>query len=243
MRRNLNVTMAAFSILPALLCVAPPPAAAFNPVHESSYNLEPRGMFAAGTTLSAAGIIDSRNTGVFLIPVSAAVAVAKQVELGTGVKTDWGDVDDHVPYLVFGAKFLTPGQTTFQADFLVPAAAHAGKGLSLASHHRFFYGGPLSGRFAARVGFMEALVHDDALLAFETAFYPTLSFGSGLSLELGLIASSQTKYFEDNLALDLQPGLLIGGGRGTSVEACVALGMAGDHKEEMRVKVLVNHGF
>ncbi len=240
MHRNMKVTLAALS---AFLCAAPPSGQAFNPIHESSYNLEPRGMFAAGATLSAAGIIDSRSTDVFLIPVAVAVKASPQVELGAGVKTAWGNVDDHVSYLVFGVKFLPRSQTSFQADLLVPADIKSGKGFSLASHHRFGYGGPLSARLAARVGFMDALVADDALMAFETGFYPTLSFGSGLSLELGLIGSSQSKDFEGNLAMDLQPGVMVGLGRGSNLEACVAIGLAGDHKEEMRVKVVVNKGF
>jgi hypothetical protein len=218
-------------------------AFAFNPIHEASYNLEPRGNFQSGATLSLAGIIDSRNTGVWQVPASVALRVTPRMELGLGLKTNWGGGDDHVPYLVFGAKWLSPGQTSYQADLLVPANSSAGKGFSLASHHRFGYGSNFSARFAARIGFMEALVTDDALMAFETGFYPTLSFGSGLSLECGLIGSSQTKDFEPNFALDLQPAVNVGFARASTLQAAVALGLAGDRKEEMRVKLTVNHGF
>ncbi|MDB5049988.1 MAG: hypothetical protein JWO30_3059 [Fibrobacteres bacterium] len=236
MNRNIKVTIAAMAaVLQSVF--------AFNPIHESSYNLEPRGMFPSGVNLSVAGIIDSRSTDVWAVPVSIAVKASRQVELGAGLKTDWGEVDDHIPYLVFGVKFLTRSQTTFQADLLVPAHVSNGKGFSLASHHRFGYGSIFSTRFAARVGFMEALVDDDALLAFETAFYPTLALGRSLSLELGLIGSSQTKDFEGHLAMDLQPGLSVAFARASNLQVSVAVGLAGDRKEEMKTKVLLNHGF
>ncbi|MEO7424024.1 MAG: hypothetical protein ABI036_02490 [Fibrobacteria bacterium] len=246
MHRNRKVTpapTAAFLVsFTAALMAGLGTAPAFNPIHESSYNLEPRGIFET-TTLSGGFIVDSRSTNNWMLPVSLALKASRQTELGAGIKTQWGDGDDHVPYLVFGVKFLVPGQTSFQADLLIPANRRNGMGLSLASHHRFNYGGPLSGRLAGRIGFMEALVRNDGLMAFEGAFYPTLTFGGGLALELGLIGSSQNKDFEDDLAIDLQPGIIVGAGRGTNVQACVALGLAGNAKEQMRAKLLVNHGF
>jgi hypothetical protein len=235
MWRNLKVTLAA-------LCAGLHAAYAFNPIHDASYNLEPRGNYS-GPTLLVGGIIDSRNTGAFRIPLSFALKVTPQMELGAGIKTVWGEGDEHVPYLVFGMKWLAPSQTSFQADILVPANSGSGKGFSLASHHRFGHGSHFASRLAVRVGFMEALVTDDALLAFETGFYPTFSVGNGLSLEAGLIGSSQTQDFEPNFALDLQPALNVGFARASSLQAAVALGLAGDHKEEMRVKMMVTHGF
>lgn len=238
MWRNLKVTLAA--LCAGLFCGGVPYA--FNPIHDASYNLEPRGIFS-NPTLMVAGIIDSRNTGAFQIPLSFALQVTPRMELGAGIKTAWGDGGDHVPYLVFGMKWLSPGQTGYQVDFLVPANSGYGKGLSLASHHRFGHGNNLSSRLAVRLGFMEALVSNDALLAFETGFYPTFSLGNGLSLEAGLIGSSQNQDFEPNFALDLQPALNVGFARASSLQAAVALGLAGDHKEEMRVKMMVVHGF
>jgi hypothetical protein len=236
MWRNLKVTLAAlFAGLHA--------ASAFNPIHESSYNLEPRSNFGAGTTLSVAGIIDSRTTDIWRIPASVVLKAGPRMELGAGLKTVWGGGDDHVPHLVFGIKWLARTQTSFQADLLVPANSGSGKGFSLASHHRFSYGSVFYSRLAARIGFMEALVRNDALMAFEAGFYPTLSLGRSLALELGLIGSSQTKGFEPNLAMDLQPGLNVGFARESTLQASVAIGLAGDHKEEMRVKLVVNQGF
>lgn len=238
MQRNMNVTLAA--LCAGLFCGGA--SYAFNPIHEASYNLEPRGNYS-GPTLLLGGIIDSRNTGAFQIPVSFALKVTPRMELGAGIKTAWGDVGDHVSYLVFGMKWLAPGHTSYQADFLVPANSGYGKGVSLASHHRFGHGSHFSSRLAVRLGFMEALVSDDALLAFETGFYPTFSLGNGLSLESGLIGSSQTRDFESHFALDLQPAVNVGFARSSSLQAAVALGLAGDRKEEMRVKLMVAHGF
>lgn len=237
MRRNLKVTLAA--LYAGLACGG---VYAFNPIHDASYNLEPRGNYSRPTLL-VAGIIDSRNTGAFQIPLSFALDVAPRLELGAGIKTAWGDGDEHVPYLVFGMKWLTPGQTAIQADFLVPANSGSGQGLSQATHHRFGHGSNLSSRLAVRLGFLDALVTDDALLAFETGFYPTFSVGNGLSLEAGLIGSSQSNDFEPHFALDLQPALNVGFARASSLQAAVALGLAGDRKEEMRVKMMLTHGF
>lgn len=236
MQRSLKVTL-------AILCAFMPFAHGFNSIHQASYDLEPRGMSRTQTLLSIAGIIDSRSTDVWEIPASLVLKPARAVELGAGIQTLWGEVGNHVPYLVFGVKFLTRSRTTFQADMLVPAAIHSGKGFSLASHHRFSHGGPFSSRLTARVGFMEALVEEDALMAFEAGWYPAVSLGRGLSLELGLIGSSQTEGFERNLAMDLQPGLAASFARASTLRASVALGLAGDRKEEMQAKVQVNHGF
>lgn len=242
MRRNLKVTFAAWCAGLFIYCCCSGTAHAFNPIHEASYNLEPRGNFS-GPTLLLGGIIDSRNTGAFRIPLSFALKAAPRLELGAGIKTVWGNGEDHVPYLVFGIKWLTPGQTSFQADLLVPANSGYNTGFSLASHHRFGHARRLSSRLAVRLGFLEALVSDDALLAFETGFYPAFSVGNGLSLEAGLIGSSQNEDFEPNFALDLQPAVNVGFARSSSLQAAVALGLAGDHKEEMRVKLSITHGF
>jgi hypothetical protein len=227
--------------LACLVCVGI--ASAFNTIHQSSYNLEPRGNFPNGTTLSIAGVIDSRATDIWEVPASIALRASPQVELGAGLQTVWGGVDDHVPYMVFGVKWLTRTQTSFQADLLVPANVDHGKGFSLASHHRFHHFRILDSRLALRAGFMEALVDNDALMAFEGGWYPTLMPGGPLSLELGLIGSSQTKRFEENLSMDVQPALIVNFRRASALEAAVAMGLAGDHKEEMRVKVLLTHGF
>jgi hypothetical protein len=235
MSGNMKVTLMLLAALGA--------AEAFNPIHEASYSLEPRGNFASGTTLSIGAIIDSRSTDVWAVPASIALKASSRVELGAGIKTVWGEVGDHVPYLVFGVKWQTHRTTGFQADLLIPANTGNGKGFSLASHHRFHYGSVFSSRLAARLGFMEALVAEDALMAFEIGFYPALEVARPLSLELGLIGSSQTEEFEGNLAMDIEPALQVAFARDSFLRAGVALGLAGDRKEEMRAKIVLIHGF
>lgn len=238
--RNRGVTWA----LAALALCLPAASPAFNAIHYASYNLEPTGNYPYGTHLSIAGIIDSRATDVWYVPASIALRASPQVELGAGLQTAWGEgAADHVPYLVFGVKWLTRTQTSFQADLLVPANVDQGKGFSLSSHHRFHHFSEVDSRLALRLGFMEALVEDDAVAAFEAGWYPIFMAGRPLSLELGLIGSSQTRNFEGNLAMDIQPALIVNFARGSSLKAAVAFGLAGDHKEEMRVKIQLDHGF
>lgn len=239
-RRNGWVTSALF----AALLASPAPLPAFNPIHDASYNLEPAGNHSHGTHLSIAAIVDSRSTDIWTVPVSLALRVSPRVELGAGLRTAWGGgTDDHVPYLVFGAKWLARTRTSFQADILVPADADHGKGFSLGSHHRFRHASWLDSRLALRLGFMEALVEDDGLAAFEAGWYPTLMPGRALALELGFIGASQTRNFEGNLAIDLQPALLVHFGRHSTLKTAAALGLAGDRKEELRVKAQIDHGF
>lgn len=217
-------------------------ASALNPIHESSYDLLPRGNFSSTATLEVAGIFASGDHAAG-VPVSLAFRATPKLELGAGLKTFWGDVDDHIPYAVFGAKYLVPGQTSLQADLLVGMNSGAGNGLSLAAHHRFGYSPRFFSRLVGRLGFMDALVNDNALMAMELGFYPTLNLMRPLSLELGLITSSQTTDFDGNFALDFQPALQIHIGRESTVETAVALGLAGNHKEDLRVKVALLYGF
>lgn len=238
----MKVTKAAIFGLSAMLAAAVP-ARAFNAIHDASYDIEPSGNRPYGTHLSIAGVIDSRATDYWMVPASIALRASPDVEFGAGIQTRWGSADDHVPYLVFGVKWLTRTKTSVQADLLVPANVDNGKGFSLATYHRYRHFGPLSSHLAVRLGFMDALVDNDAILAFETGWYPTLFAGGPLALELGMIGSSQTKRFEEHLAIDLQPSLLVNFRKASSLKAAMALGLAGDRKEEMRVKLLLNHGF
>jgi hypothetical protein len=216
---------------------------AFNAIHQASYDLEPHGNHAYGTHLSIAGIIDSRATDYWMVPASIALRASPQVEFGAGIQTRWGSAQDHVPYLVFGVKWLTRTKTSVQADLLVPANVDNGKGFSIATFHKYRHFPSVGSHLAVRMGFMEALVDDDAVLAFETGWYPTLFPGQALSLELGLIGSSQTKRFEEHLAMDMQPSVLVNFRKASSLQASAAMGLAGDRKEELRVKCQLNHGF
>lgn len=237
MRRNLYATL-------ALIATLASGASALNPIHEASYNLVPRGKFASSGVFSIAGNVDSRVDDIWGIPFSLSLEAGPRVELGAGLKTQWGPVaDDHVPYLVFGAKYLLNGATTLQGDLLLGANVNSGKGFSIGLHHREGHGRRLFSRFTGRLGFMEALVQEDALMAMEAAWYPTVGIVRPLSLELGLIASSQTSGFNDYFAFDMKPALQVHIGRESVVESAVFLGLAGEHREELRVQVTVIYGF
>jgi hypothetical protein len=228
----------------ALVAAFAGPVLALNPIHESSYNLAPRGKFSASGWFGIAGILESRVDDFWKIPLSLALEAGPKVELGAGIKTQWGGAsDDHVPYLVFGAKYMLTGATTLQGDLLLGANVTAGKGFSFGLHHREGHGRRLFSRFTGRVGFMEALVEQDALLALETAWYPTLHIVRPLSLEMGLIASSQTSDFNDHFALDLKPALQVHMGRESMVESAVTVGLAGERREDLRVQVTVIYAF
>ena len=216
---------------------------ALNPIHESSYNLIPSGNFENATTLSVGAYVRSRNTSIYEIPVALALEAGPRVELGARLQGEAGDVRDHLPYMVFGVKWLTLHHTSVQADLLVGTSFDGGKGFAISTHHKFTYSSWFSSRLSTRLGFMEALVAEDALMAMEAGFYPTLTVARALSLELGLIGSSQTTGFERYLAIDMQPALRVNFARDSMLETAVALGLAGDHKEELRAKAVVIHGF
>lgn len=244
MRRNLQAT---FASLPAALLLAalllPAPASALNPIHFASYNLVPRGKYAS-YVFQIAGVLDSRRDGIFEAPFSLSLEAGPKVELGGGLQTRWGEnSDDHIPYLVFGGKYMLTGATTLQGDLLLGVNINSGKGFSIGVHHKEGHGERLHSRFTGRLGFMEALVEDDALLAVEAAWYPTLRIVRPLSLEFGLIASSQTTDFDRRFALDMKPALQVHIGRESMVETSVYLGLAGNRKEEQRVQVTVIYAF
>lgn len=242
MKRNLKATLAALLLLPPVLGLSS--AWALNPIHDASYSLVPRGKYAASTVLSIDGVIDSRRDGLWLMPFSLSLEAGSRIELGAGLKTAWGDnADDHIPYMVFGGKYLLSGSTTLQADILLGVDESSGKGFSLAVHHKEGHSSRLFSRLTGRFGFMEALVRDDALMGMEAAWYPTLSIVRPLSLECGLIASSQTKNFNDWFALDIKPALQVHLGRESMVEAAVYLGLAGEQREDMRAQVAVIYTF
>jgi hypothetical protein len=214
----------------------------FNSIHEASYNLVPRSNFKSATTLSAGAIVRSQETDVYEMPLGIALEATPRVELGARIQTRWGQVEDNVPYMVFGVKWLTLRNTTVQADLLVGTNFNTGKGFSFSSHHKFNYASWLYSRLAARIGFMEALTDEDALASIELAYHPTLVLARTLRLECGLIGSSQTQNFEKNLAIDIQPAMNVNFGRDSELVTAVAFGLAGNRQEEMRVKVVINHG-
>lgn len=238
MRRNVWVTLGLLVFLPPALGLSP--LWALNPIHTATYNLVPRGKYASSAVLSVGGVVDSRRDDIFQVPFSFALEAGSRAELGAGLKTQWGSgADDHIPYMVFGAKYLLTGATTLQGDLLLGVNVASGKGFSMGVHHKEGHGSLLFSRFTGRLGFMEALVEEDALMALEAGWYPTLSIVRPLSLECGLVASSQTTNFNDYFALDLKPALQVHIGRESVVETGIYLGLAGERREDMRVQVAV----
>ena len=233
MRGNLKVTLGAVL---AAQC-----AWGLNPIHESSYNLLPRGKFASSFTVDVGGITSS-GSDVFEVPFSLSLEATPRLEFGAGLKTGWAGSEDHIPWIVFGAKYLARGGTTFMGD-LILGANSPGKGFALGAHHRFAHARRFYTRATGKLGFMEALTDNDALMAFEAAAYPTVNIVRPLSLELGFITSSQTEDFNDNFALDMQPALLVHIGGESVVEAAATVGLAGERREDLRIKVVVIYGF
>lgn len=228
----------------AFLAAGLAPTRGFNPIHEASYSLIPRGKYAASGVFSIAGVVDSRQDDLMRVPFSLSLEAGSRVELGAGLKTQWGGaVDNRIPYLVFGAKYLLDGATTLQGDILLGANTSTGKGFSFGIHSKAGHARRLYSRLTGRLGFMEALVEDDALMAMEAAWYPTLAIVRPLSVELGLVASSQTTGFDERFALDFQPALQVHIGGESVVRTAVALGLAGDRREDLSVQVTVAYGF
>lgn len=237
MRRNLYAAL-------ALAAALARQAWALNPIHEASYSLVPRGKLASPMAFSVAGVVDARADDLWKIPVSLSLEPVPRTELGAGLKTQWGSgAGDHIPYLVLGGKYLLAASTTLQGDVLLGIERGAGKGFSLGLHHRQGHGPRLYSRLTGRLGFMEVLVRDDALMAMEAAWYPTLVVARPLSLEMGLVASSQTENFNEYFAFDLKPALQAHLGRDRMVETAVYLGLAGERREDLRVQVTVLYGF
>jgi hypothetical protein len=237
MSRHLNVTFVA--ALAALQS-----AFAYNQIHESSYNIQPRGLFSAPVTLSISGFVDPEYKEQLGLPVSFAFKATRQFEIGAGMQSGWdlgaGNVD--VPYLVFGAKFLPGGATTFQGDLMFPANSGSTMGMSLAMHRRFG-GNFFTQRLGLRAGTMDALVDGHALMSFEASYFPTLNFRRGIAFELGMFASSQTSDFDTHFGMNLQPGFIIPLSRGSSVQPFVVIPLTGDNVVPFRAQILFNIGF
>ncbi len=215
---------------------------ALNPIHEASYNLVPGSTFQCATTMSGGAYMRSQTTSIFDMPVAIALQATPRVELGARLQSRWGDVKDNIPYLIFGVKWLTLKHTSVQADLMIGTNLNTGKGFSISTHHKFQYLPRLSAPLVTHFGFMEALVDRDALMAMEIGYYPTLAVTHNLALECGLISSSQTKGFEDYLAVDLQPALRVKFGHQSELISALAIGLAGRMQEKMRAKVVINYG-
>ncbi len=241
---NRITTLRALAALAVPVWMAlPTSVSALNPIHESSYSVLPRGKYSSPFTLQTGTYFFAESSPSFDVPLTVTLSGSDKLEIGVGLKTRWVDVEDNVPFMVFGAKLALDRSTSVHIDMLLHTNDRAQRGLTLGLHQLFASGGQFYSRLTGKVGMLDALVRDDALMAMEAAWYPTLRLMSPLSVELGVIASSQTFEFENNLAIDLQPGLIVHIGGESVVETMVTLGLAGDFKEDLRVKMGIVKGF
>ena len=90
---------------------------------------------------------------------------------------------------------------------------------------------------------MDAVALDGALVALEGGWTPALRLGRSLLLESGFVASSQTKAFDNHFALDWQPGIMVPLWRDGGILTRVTVGLAGNQKESLAVKVALARGY
>jgi hypothetical protein len=216
------------------------PVWGLNPIHEGGFALWHRSMTRADWRAEGGAAFASGQDAV-AIPLALSVRLADNVELGAGLKTVWGDVGDPIPYAPLGVKISTGNSLTVNVDFLV-ATSGGDHGLRAGLLKRIGHGRRLSSRISGQIGFLDAFVND-APMAFEAAWIPALHFGRGLSVECGLVASSQFSDFNDYFALDLQPALSVGLGNDGAVLSQVTVGLAGERREDLRVKIALARGF
>ena len=227
-------------LMTGVLMVIPGVLWALNPIHEAGYALWNRGVPQADFRVEGGVLFKSGNDNVE-IPLGMSLPVTHSLELGLGLKTVWGSGANHVPYVPFGLKYQLHGATVLNLDFLL-ATGNSSHGLRLGltsrtGRRRF------SSRLFGNLGFMDGLVDRSALLALEGGWTPALRLGRSLLLESGFVASSQTKAFDDHFALDWQPGILIPYSHDGGILTRITVGLAGNHREDLAIKVAMAQGF
>ncbi len=222
--------------LTAGLAVLTSKALALNPIHESTYLAYGGGLSQGMPTLHAAFIVPPGGD-VLHIPIGLAFALGRSFEIGGGLKTQWGGSDDLIPAVTFGGQFAVTNQSALGLHFLLSTHGGDYNGLTAVWHTRGGLGRKVSTDFDFRLGFLEALTDGNALCAMELSYGLKLHVTHGVSLLGGLVASSQTTQFNDHFALDVEPGVHVGTGRQSGVQTVVTLGLAGERRETMRVKV------
>jgi len=208
---------------------------ALHPLHESTYLAFPQGLTGGKGAMHLALIVP-RGGDALYIPVGGALALGSSVEVGAGLKTVLGDASD-IQYLTFGGQFAGLGHSVYGLHLLLDANGGDNHGLTAT----YFHQGGLSRRIATalglRLGFMEALVAENALMAMEAGYALRLALSHGVALQAGLVAASQTKHFNDYFSLDFEPEVRVGTGRQSAVATILTLGLAGERREDFRVKV------
>jgi len=217
-------------------------ALALNPIHESVYSAYPSSLSHGEPSLHLAAIIPEGGDWVE-IPAALSFGIGASAELGAGLKTIWGNDGDHIPYFVLGGQLALTSRSSLGLHLLFDANGGKNNGLTFTGDKRIGHGRKLYSELHARLGFMEALVTDDALMAFEGQWIPSLILLPNVTLQCGVVASSQTKHFNDFFALDLEPGVRVPTGRESAVVTTFTLGLAGEHRTDFRAKVAAVHAF
>ncbi len=214
------------------------PIYALNPIHDASYQLVHRIIGNKDGFVSVGTLFNPRAPGDLHIPVSGGLIFGPDVEIGLGIKTQWIEVGDKILHGVVGVRYRIKRNLILNADILVPLTSGHETGLSFGFQKQSWYHKRFFTYFTGRLGFLDALA-DDALAAFEIAYYPTIKIFSPIYLEMGIIGSSQTNQFEEHLAIDLQPGVRVPIGRSNLLHTSCSYGLAGDRKEEARFNVII----
>jgi hypothetical protein len=220
----------------------PRAALALNPIHESVYLAYPTGLSQGEPAMHAAAIVPGGGDS-FLLPLGLSFALGRQFEVGAGIKTAWGNGGDAVTSWVLGLTASVDARTALGVHLLFDAQGGEPVGLTLLGHRR----GGLSRRISTatdlRVGFLSGLAQHDAFMAFEGGYALRLRVTGPVSLHAGAVMSSQTRHFNDHFALDFEPGVHVGTGRNSALQAIITLGLAGERREGLRVKCGWVQGF
>lgn len=213
----------------------PFPVSALNPIHESVYLAYPTGLSRGEPALQMAAIVAEGGDALDL-PLGLSFALGKQFELGAGIKTAWGNGRDPVTSWVLGLSAALDARTALGAHLMFSASGSELVGLTLLGHRRGGWSRRIATVSDLRLGFLSALAHENALLAFEGSYALRLHLAGPVSLHAGAVASSQTRHFNEHFALDFEPGLHVGTGRNSAVQTLITLGLAGERREGLRVK-------
>lgn len=170
------------------------------------------------------------------VPVALGLRAAPRLELAGGLRTVWLHEGNPLPHLLLGMKYDLAGSACVEGDLWISTAADEAHGLVLSWFARRGFGRRLSMLWNLKLGMLD-LFTDEALFAMEGALYPALRLGRSVRMELGFIASSQTDAFEEHLAIDLQPGIVVPMGREGILGVHAAMGLAGDRQEDVRLKL------
>lgn len=217
-----------------LMTLFAPLAFGLNPIHTSTYAAFPSGLSQGTPSLHVAAIVPNGGGSLFL-PIGLSLALGRDIEVGGSLHTHWGNGGDAFGAMVFGVQGALRSNNTIGLHLLIDAHGGDANGLTLNFHHHGGFSRRLSTETELRLGFLDGLAYDNALFALEGEYVLRVHASGPVSLQGGVIASSQTRHFNDFFALDLEPGVHVATGRKSALEALITMGLAGEHREGFRV--------